>query len=79
MTNPSARRIVLASRPKGKITESDFRLERTEAPRFKAGWRPAQCRTLVGKRPPHVCSAFAERENASDHFIEGGRVGRSIR
>src|SRR3954464_8095644 len=32
MTNLSPQRIVLASRPKGKATESDFRLELTEVP-----------------------------------------------
>ena len=37
MTNPSAQRIVLASRPKGKVTETDFRLERTEVPRPEPG------------------------------------------
>ena len=37
MTNPSAQRIVLASRPKGKVTETDFRLERTEVPKPEPG------------------------------------------
>jgi NADPH-dependent curcumin reductase len=37
MTNPSTQRIVLASRPKGKVTETDFRLERTEVPRPEPG------------------------------------------
>src|SRR3982751_3654359 len=37
MTNPSAQRIVLASRPKGKVTKTDFRLERTEVPKPEPG------------------------------------------
>ena len=37
MTNPSAQRIVLASRPKGKVSETDFRLERTEVPKPEPG------------------------------------------
>ena len=37
MTNPSAQHMVLASRPKGKVTETDFRLERTEVPKPEPG------------------------------------------
>src|SRR4051812_10751643 len=37
MTTANAERIVLASRPKGKVTETDFRLELTEAPRPEPG------------------------------------------
>ena len=37
MTHPSAQRIVLASRPKGKVSENDFRLGRTEVPKPEPG------------------------------------------
>ena len=37
MTPTSAQRIVLARRPKGEVTENDFRLELTEAPRPEPG------------------------------------------
>jgi hypothetical protein len=52
MTNENAQRIVLASRPKGKPTEGDFRLEQLPVP--KPGTQEVLLRTLYISLDPYM-------------------------
>src|SRR3954470_3337452 len=88
MTTPSAQHIVLASRPKGKVTETDFRLERTEVPKPEPGqvllrtqylsldpymrWRMERCEILRGCNGPR--RGYAGREHRRSRRVPTSRL-----